>query len=59
MGKINEEEAREEQMLWKGKGKNAIVMRYEVIRMSWKITEDVEDNWDTTIRSNTTREGEA
>ena len=58
VGKINEEEASEEQMLWKGKERNAIVMRYEVIRMSWKITEDVEDNWDTTIRSNTTREGE-
>ena len=59
MGKIDEEEESEEQMLWKGKERNAIVMRYEVIRMSWKITEDVEDNWDTTIRSNTTREGEA
>ena len=58
MGKINEEEESEEQMLWKGKERNAIVMRYEVIRMSW-ITEDVEDNWDTTITSNTTREGEA
>ena len=58
MGKINEEEESEEQMLWKGKERNAIVMRYEVIRMSWKITEDVEDNWDTTIRSNKTREGE-
>ena len=42
-----------------GKERNAIVMRYEVIRISWKITEDVEDNWDTTTRTNTTREGEA